>query len=267
MIHISDDHTNIQPRSQLTTSNQPQRCTQVAPNECSSTGGMIIQSLNIINLSSVILSATELSLCSRGLSFCPTSGEYNEFQIYKDLDNFARNLRLREYFHDHPQDTRERIPNTSNKSWTPKEQRDKYLDLYIESVQRDVIRNYQQRKCLRHNLTPAERIAMRELSSRDDIIIKPADKGGAIVFMNKQDYLDEGFRQLMNQQFYKELQADPTKKFTKLITDTLDLMLDNGDISEEMHKAMKPAYPKAGRFYTLPKIHKQGNPGRPIVSG
>ena len=24
--------------------------------------------------------------------------------------------------------------------------------------------------------------------------------------------------------------------------------------------------PKPGRFYILPKIHKQGNPGRPIVS-
>ena len=24
--------------------------------------------------------------------------------------------------------------------------------------------------------------------------------------------------------------------------------------------------PKAGRFYILPKIHKQGNPGRPIIS-
>ena len=24
--------------------------------------------------------------------------------------------------------------------------------------------------------------------------------------------------------------------------------------------------PKSGRFYILPKIHKQGNPGRPIVS-
>ena len=25
--------------------------------------------------------------------------------------------------------------------------------------------------------------------------------------------------------------------------------------------------PKPGTFYLLPKIHKQGNPGRPIVSG
>ena len=24
--------------------------------------------------------------------------------------------------------------------------------------------------------------------------------------------------------------------------------------------------PRAGRFYILPKIHKQGNPGRPIIS-
>ena len=34
----------------------------------------------------------------------------------------------------------------------------------------------------------------------------------------------------------------------------------------------KPKYltsnpnPRAGRFYILPKIHKQGNPGRPLIS-
>ena len=37
-------------------------------------------------------------------------------------------------------------------------------------------------------------------------------------------------------------------------------------INDETAKYLKENSPKPGRFYTIPKIHKQGHPGRPIVS-
>ena len=37
-------------------------------------------------------------------------------------------------------------------------------------------------------------------------------------------------------------------------------------IDDESAKYLKENSPKPGRFYTIPKMHKQGNPGRPIVS-
>ena len=37
-------------------------------------------------------------------------------------------------------------------------------------------------------------------------------------------------------------------------------------IDDESAKYLKENSPKPGRFYTIPKIHKQGHPGRPIVS-
>ena len=41
----------------------------------------------------------------------------------------------------------------------------------------------------------------------------------------------------------------------------------NGDhVSEKNAVYLTIDQPKAGRFYLLPKIHKAGNPGRPIVS-
>ena len=43
----------------------------------------------------------------------------------------------------------------------------------------------------------------------------------------------------------------------------LKRLLSEGIIDKETHT---PQDPKAGRFYILPKIHKAGNPGRPIVS-
>ena len=40
----------------------------------------------------------------------------------------------------------------------------------------------------------------------------------------------------------------------------------NNIIDKQTHRYQTSENPKAGRFYILPKIHKPGNPGRPIVS-
>jgi hypothetical protein len=46
-----------------------------------------------------------------------------------------------------------------------------------------------------NNLTPVEKGALQELKERGDIVIKSADKGSAIVVMDKVDYLEEANRQ------------------------------------------------------------------------
>jgi len=52
---------------------------------------------------------------------------------------------------------------------------------------------------VRDNLTRRERQAHKKLQRRTDIVIKPADKGSGTVVMNRQDYLNECYRQLNNQ--------------------------------------------------------------------
>ena len=50
------------------------------------------------------------------------------------------------------------------------------------------------------------------------------------------------------------------------MSDTVREMQDQGHISEKNMAYLIDDQPKAGQFYLLPKIHKAGNPGRPIVS-
>ena len=48
-----------------------------------------------------------------------------------------------------------------------------------------------------------ERSALRDIQKRDDIIIKPADKGSAVVVMDKTTYIQEAERQLSDCRFYE----------------------------------------------------------------
>ena len=55
------------------------------------------------------------------------------------------------------------------------------------------------------NLDREERTAIKTLKQNKDIIIKPADKGAAIVEMDKTDYVGKAESQLANQVHYKRL--------------------------------------------------------------
>ena len=61
------------------------------------------------------------------------------------------------------------------------------------------------------NLTPVERTALQNLRSNEDIIIKPADKGSAVVVMDKSAYIREAERQLSDNRFDNKSDKDPTK--------------------------------------------------------
>ena len=60
----------------------------------------------------------------------------------------------------------------------------------------------------RSNITHLEKEALTSLTNNDTIVIKPADKGGAIVVMNRKDYIAEGLRQLDDKKFYQRLEED-----------------------------------------------------------
>lgn len=222
---------------------------------------------SVVNLSNIVLSNEQMGALSKGLNFCPASGGFNEFQLLKDLHNFSRNLRLREYYHDRrsPNETRPALP--TYKQWTPPPHRDRCLDIYINAVQRDIFAAYKKTAPYRHNLSKKEKVALEQLSTNHDIVIKPADKGGAIVILNAVDYISEAERQLSDATFYKALPSDPTSEFKSKLKDALTSLLEHGKLDEKTVRSLVPLSPVAGRFYMLPKIHKQNNPGRPIISG
>ena len=99
-----------------------------------------------------------------------------------------------------------------------------------------------------------------------DIIIKPADKGGATVIQNTSDYITEAMRQLSNEEYYKKVEYYLTSEHEQLINQCINNMIDNGDLEEDIGQLLRSTDTRTPIFYMLPKIHKPNNPGRPVVS-
>ena len=85
---------------------------------------------------------------------------------------------------------------------------------------------------------------MEELTKRKDIIITNADKGGAVVIMDVEKYINEGNRQLSNKCNYKKLQETPTLQDSNLVNDTIDRFKKENLLSKKLADGLKSVNPK-----------------------
>ena len=97
-------------------------------------------------------------------------------------------------------------------------------------------------------------------------MIKPADKGSATVIMSKDDYLTKVMSHLNVANFYEKLNDDPTECYSEEITPFLVDFNNREIIDKDAFNYLRPKQTRTSWFYILPKLHKLGIPGRPIVS-
>ena len=236
----------------------------------------IINNNGVINLSSYELNSDEHSLLSKGSSFSPTPGTMDMDAAMNDLDKFHRSLRLATRFLDsddsesylNPVDDEPfyhpkfKGPSTYNPRGPPA------LECFILSNHVHAIQLSWFHKQHKSNLNTAEQTALTKLSKNRKIVIKPADKGGGLVVMNTCDYIYEAHRQLNDTKFYRKLTSNPTSDIEKEVSATIHKMWLDNEIGLECKTYLTLENTKPGRFYMLPKIHKNKlpPPGRPIVS-
>ncbi|CAG2235687.1 unnamed protein product [Mytilus edulis] len=113
---------------------------------------------------------------------------------------FCRRLRLTEYFAD--KESEEDDSLVRNKStFIPNTGRNKCLDDYIENLSNYPLTPIK----VNHNLTKGEKSALQNLRNDKSIVIKQADKGGAIVIMDSDYYRIKVEEQLNDSTFYSEI--------------------------------------------------------------
>lgn len=226
------------------------------------------------------MSSEHTQVLSKGLTFAPTH-QSNDFQTRIDLFRFYRNLHLKAWYYNR-NNTHPVISVTplegENATATSFKSKSKFsptvtnpaLVTFTKKVDYEVNKLFEE-KILVHkqNLTYKERTALSELSANSDIIIRPADKGGAVVVLSKDKYIKEAHRQL-NTRHYERIYSNPLpemkRQFDILIKEAYEL----GTINDNEFGFLTVEHPVVAAFYFLPKVHKEPKdnpPGRPIVSG
>ena len=134
-----------------------------------------------------------------------------------------------------------------------------------EELRADVNRVLRSSHPPKPNITKAQNIALRVLKGDRDRIVLTADKGVAMVVMDKQDYINKA-NQLLNQNTYKVISKDPTNTIKNKLINILKGIKTKTGLGSNTYKSMYPTGCVPPKFYGLPKIHKPDTPLRPIVS-
>jgi len=233
-----------------------------------------LQSNNVTNLSDYNLSADELKVLNKGLTFVPHNIPLTYKDLNDDVKRLERKLQISFFFHRKNQhDTAikenskayKKQPLTStNLNWWPKKLNGRITE-FCDNLKHELF-NIRKLKDRSFNLTIQEMQALRNLSSNSRIIIKKADKNSGIVILNTKDYHDKVMNMLNDVNVYTKVN-DYNIYQVKSQSDDLALeLLNQENISNKQFKYITEYEPKFPIFYGMPKIHKEGCPLRPIVS-
>ena len=154
---------------------------------------------SVVNLSEYDFDYVEKSLLSKGLNFIPTPKTGQKQAVKEGFKEFARKVKLSYFFTHmgtknsiHQHEIEKKFKEKS--SWEPDPKLlppELIEELNSLEVKLGKIRITPDTP----NLPPEEYRALYELSSKNDLVFKKADKGNAIVIMNRQHYIDEALSQ------------------------------------------------------------------------
>jgi hypothetical protein len=151
---------------------------------------------SILNLSHKLLDQKEAEVLALGQKFIIKPKEIPENTILNAYEDFRRRIKLT-YFFKVNKSKKEPPPNRFRirSGWIPPEH--KIHPFILKTLQQlaqdlDLLkpRNHLSRKDRHYHKM------ISNLKADESIIIKPADKGSSMIIMEKQDYIEEGNRQL-----------------------------------------------------------------------
>ena len=204
----------------------------------------------ITNLSKRELSPAEIELLTLGPSFALPNSKVNFVEHYLA---FERTLQILK---------QTKIPTESNLNWE---------DL-SRSITNTAHTSFAEHPNVKHTfpkLKPSQYQALKDLKSDETITISRPDKGKGIVIMDKEEYIKKVNLILDDLSKFQKLEEDPFSLITKAedkLQRFLRTLLKEKIITKDSYDFLFAAGSSPGVLYGLPKIHKKGNPLRPILS-
>ena len=114
--------------------------------------------------------------------FTPTT-KGNILNSKSDIFNLTRRLQVEEILHEKEFNDESIVYNKSNKQFKTK-------DLELEHIVKEIENIETEYKSFTSNITNEEQSALKNLMNNPDIIMKPTDKGGGLVLMDKSYHRD-----------------------------------------------------------------------------
>ncbi len=222
----------------------------------------------------------QVELLEKGLTFVPTFqwNKHQKIQLEYDLQNYHRKIELALYFQNTQRQSKRNISSRflPPSTWRPPPEKLPPEAAILRKQDRMCFKNkYAQIKELQ-NVSGEDLRELKLLKENNGIVIKPADKGNALVIMDRAQYLLEANRQLADTTYYTPLNKPIYTETIPLVHAILESLHKKKFITAKQKRYLKgPIEPRIRRFYILPKIHKEKEkwtipyvvpPGRPIVS-
>ena len=111
----------------------------------------------------------------------------------------------------------------------------------------------------RQNITKDEHKALGELKKDNSRLILTADKGVALVVMDKEDYVQKA-KELLDQPMYRNITNDPTIKHKNKLVNILKAIKTEGGIDEALYKKLYPTGAGPLSFMASLKFIKKESP-------
>lgn len=222
------------------------------------------------------LTEPQRKLLNKGLFFIPALGigRDQKLNLLTDIQNYHRKIKLAIYFEKSPR--KQKLPFLGCSHWSPHLNQ---LPPEVGQLIREDTRSFKKHFTIRtekQNISLAEVKALRDLQHSKHIVIKPADKGSAVVILSREQYIYEVKRQLQDTTYYKKLDQPMYLETIPMVEDIVNSLKAKKFINTKQRDYLiGESEPRVRRFYILPKIHKDPDkwtvpyqipPGRPIVS-
>ena len=186
----------------------------------------------VINLTDTQLTTPQTELLSLGLKFSPTEVKPKFSTLASKIESSTRTL----------------SPAVEN------------------AIVNDISNIFQRPSITKPNLKPHLSAALKSLQRQKNTLkITRADKGNATVIMTQKQYNDKILEHL-DLDCYTPLNKDPTDSLNRKLDSVLKKLLKENKIDKPFFDSCRTSNPRRPQLYGLPKIHKPGNPIRPIVS-
>ncbi|XP_069995971.1 uncharacterized protein [Penaeus vannamei] len=198
----------------------------------------------IFNFSDRILSDEQKEVLSLGFDYCipPSTIPHNQFFLcFEKLCHTIKNCEI----------YKDRWNHITNSISTVAHDTYKKFKCHVKGIHTPY-----------PSLTPL--IALRD---DNNIVITKPDKGRGVVILNRDDYFSKLNTILSDSSKFKPIMSDTATHLLKL-EDKLNRLLRSirTSIGEMTYNLLTISGSRPGRLYGLPKIHKIGQPLRPIIS-